>query len=68
MRNVNHTNVDVSDTPELNGINTTVANADFNLKIYDAPYNPDTEANRNLDGNRTSPLPGLYAALVAGPG
>jgi len=32
MRNVYHTNIDVSDAPELNGINTTVADADFNLK------------------------------------
>ena len=27
-----HINVDVSDTPELNGINTTIADADINLK------------------------------------
>lgn len=32
MRNVVHVNVDVSDDPEMNGINTTVADADVNLK------------------------------------
>ena len=32
LRNVLHVNVDVSDTPELNGINTTVADAEFNMK------------------------------------
>jgi hypothetical protein len=31
MRNVLHVNVDVSETPELNGINTTVADAEFNM-------------------------------------
>jgi hypothetical protein len=31
MRGVHHTNVNVSDNPELNGINTTVADAEFNL-------------------------------------
>ena len=32
MRNVLHVNVNVSDTPEFNGINTTIADAEFNLK------------------------------------
>ena len=32
MREVLHVNVNVSDTPEFNGINTTVADAEFNLK------------------------------------
>jgi hypothetical protein len=32
VRGVGHTNVNVSTNPELNGINTTVADADFNLK------------------------------------
>ena len=32
MRNVVHVNVDVSDTPEFNGINTTVADAEINFK------------------------------------
>lgn len=32
IRGVVHVNVDVSDTPEFNGINTTVADADINLK------------------------------------
>jgi hypothetical protein len=32
MRNVLHVNVDVSDTPEFNGINTTLADAEFNMK------------------------------------
>jgi len=32
MRDVVHANVDVSDTPEFNGINTTLADAEFNLK------------------------------------
>lgn len=32
IRNYHHTNIDVSDTPELNGINTTVADAEINLK------------------------------------
>lgn len=31
MRNVLHVNVDFSDTPEFNGINTTLANAEFNM-------------------------------------
>jgi hypothetical protein len=31
MRDVWHVNVDVSDTPEFNGINTTIANAEFNM-------------------------------------
>jgi len=31
MRGVGHTNVHVSASPELNGINTTLADADFNL-------------------------------------
>ena len=31
-----HVNVDVSDTPEFNGINTTVADADINLKTGQA--------------------------------
>ena len=31
IRNIYHTNIDVSDSPELNGINTTVADAEFNL-------------------------------------
>jgi hypothetical protein len=32
IRGYVHKNVNVSDTPELNGINTTVADADINLK------------------------------------
>lgn len=32
MRNVIHVNVDISDEPEFNGINTTIADAEFNLK------------------------------------
>jgi hypothetical protein len=32
MRDVVHVNVNVSDTPELSGINTTIADAEFNLK------------------------------------
>jgi hypothetical protein len=36
MRGVGHTNVNVSADPELNGINTTVADADFNLKTGNA--------------------------------
>jgi len=32
MRNVVHVNVDVSDTPEFNGLNTTLADAEFNMK------------------------------------
>jgi hypothetical protein len=36
MRGVGHTNVNVSANPELNGINTTVADADFNLKTGNA--------------------------------
>ena len=32
MRNVVHVNVDVSDTPEFNGINTTLADAEINFK------------------------------------
>jgi hypothetical protein len=32
MRNVLHVNVDVSDTPEFNGINTTLADAEINFK------------------------------------
>lgn len=31
LRNVYHTNIDVSDSPELNGINKTVADAEVNL-------------------------------------
>lgn len=32
MRDVVHVNVDVSDTPEFNGLNTTLANGEFNMK------------------------------------
>lgn len=32
IRGIVHTNVNISDDPEMNGINTTVADADFNLK------------------------------------
>ncbi|MEJ2600462.1 MAG: hypothetical protein P8Z00_19155 [Anaerolineales bacterium] len=32
MQNVLHVNVDVSDAPEFNGLNTTIADAVFNLK------------------------------------
>ena len=32
MRDVVHVNVNVADTSELNGINTTIADAEFNLK------------------------------------
>lgn len=32
MRDVWHVNVDVSDTPEFNGLNTTIADAEFNMK------------------------------------
>lgn len=32
MRNVVHVNVDVSDTPEFNGLNTTLADGEFNMK------------------------------------
>lgn len=32
MRDVWHVNVDVSATPEFNGLNTTIANAEFNMK------------------------------------
>lgn len=32
IRNIVHTNVNISDSPELDGINTTVADAEFNLK------------------------------------
>lgn len=32
MRDVWHVNVDVSDTPEFNGLNSTVADGEFNLK------------------------------------
>lgn len=32
LRNVYHTNIDVSSSPYLNGINTTVADAEINLK------------------------------------
>jgi len=31
MRGVRHTNINVASVPELNGINTTVADAEFNL-------------------------------------
>lgn len=31
LRNVGHTNIDISSYPELNGINTTVADAEFNM-------------------------------------
>jgi hypothetical protein len=31
MRNVGHTNINVSSSPELNGVNTTIADAEFNL-------------------------------------
>ncbi|NLF14916.1 MAG: hypothetical protein GX597_24255 [Anaerolineaceae bacterium] len=31
LRGVGHTNVNISATPELNGINTTLADAEFNL-------------------------------------
>jgi hypothetical protein len=31
IRGIEHVNVDVSDTPELNGINTTVADAEINM-------------------------------------
>ena len=33
LRNVLHVNIDISDTPELNGINTTLADANINYKI-----------------------------------
>jgi len=36
MRNVLHVNVDVSETPEFNGLNTTLADAEFNLKTEGA--------------------------------
>lgn len=32
IRGIKHTNVDVSDTPEVNGLNYTVADGDINLK------------------------------------
>lgn len=32
IRDIWHVNVDVSDTPEFNGLNTTVADAEFNTK------------------------------------
>lgn len=32
MRDVWHVNVNVSDTPEFNGLNTTTADAEFNIK------------------------------------
>ena len=32
MRDVLHVNVDVSDTPDFNGFNTTLADAEFNMK------------------------------------
>lgn len=32
IRNIVHTNVNISDSPEMDGINTTVADAEFNLK------------------------------------
>jgi len=32
IRNYHHTNRDVSDSPELDGVNTTVGDADINLK------------------------------------
>jgi hypothetical protein len=32
MRDVWHVNVDVSDMPEFNGLNTTIADAEFNMK------------------------------------
>lgn len=32
MRDVWHVNVDVSDTPEFNGLNTTFADGEFNMK------------------------------------
>jgi hypothetical protein len=32
MRDVVHVNVDISDTPEFNGINTTIADAEINFK------------------------------------
>ena len=32
MRDVLHVNVDISDTPEFNGVNTTLADAEFNMK------------------------------------
>lgn len=32
MRDVWHVNVDVSDTPEFNGLNTTIADAEFNMQ------------------------------------
>lgn len=32
MRDVFHVNVDVSDAPEFNGLNTTIADAEFNMK------------------------------------
>jgi hypothetical protein len=31
MRDVWHVNIDVSDTPEFNGLNTTIADAEFNM-------------------------------------
>jgi hypothetical protein len=36
MRNVVHVNVDISDTPEFNGLNTTIANANINFKTAGA--------------------------------
>jgi hypothetical protein len=36
MRDVWHVNVDVSDTPEFNGLNTTIADGEFNMKTSGA--------------------------------
>jgi hypothetical protein len=36
MRDVWHVNVDVSDTPEFNGLNTTIADGEFNMKTNGA--------------------------------
>lgn len=36
MRDVWHVNVDISDTPEFNGLNITIADAEFNLKTSGA--------------------------------
>ena len=32
IRGIKHTNVDISDTPQVNGLNTTTADGDINLK------------------------------------
>ena len=44
MRGVGHTNVNISASPELNGINTTLADAEFNLKTGNVTIHQGTSS------------------------